>query len=135
METKSLKNFDDRDSYLEDLAHLVHDVNKEICETLGDYSQPSWYSLPLRTVKSIYNGIEFLENNPSSDNVASHENWCKFMKLHGWKYGPVKDSKKKEHPCLVPYEDLPNEQKIKDAVFRGIVKFWLEMYTHSKRGN
>ena len=125
METKSLKNFDDRDSYLEDLAHLVHDVNKEICETLGDYSQPSWYSLPLRTVKSIYNGIEFIKSNPDCDAGAFHQNWCDFMQSRGWKYGPVKDSEKKEHPCLVQFKDLPQEQITKDAVFMTIVKFWL----------
>ena len=34
---------------------------------------------------------------------------------------PVKDADKKEHPCLVPYEQLPTEQKVKDAIFRVIV--------------
>ena len=29
----------------------------------------------------------------------------------GWKYGPVRDELKKEHPCLVPYEDLTEEEK------------------------
>ena len=29
----------------------------------------------------------------------------------GWKYGPVRDDDKKETPCLVPYEDLPEIEK------------------------
>ena len=39
----------------------------------------------------------------------------------GWKYGPVKDAEKKEHPCLVPFEQLPKEQQAKDYLFRGAV--------------
>lgn len=36
----------------------------------------------------------------------------------GWKYGPNKDFERKEHPCLVPYNELPEIQQRKDAVFR-----------------
>jgi hypothetical protein len=39
----------------------------------------------------------------------------------GWKYGPVKDPEKKEHPCLVSFSELPKEQQAKDFIFRAIV--------------
>jgi hypothetical protein len=52
---------------------------------------------------------------------AQHEAWCDHKIADGWKYGPVKDAGKKEHPCLVPYDELPPEQKAKDYVFRAIV--------------
>jgi hypothetical protein len=39
----------------------------------------------------------------------------------GWKYGPVKYPEKKEHPCMVPFAELPKEQQLKDALFRHIV--------------
>ena len=29
----------------------------------------------------------------------------------GWTYGEARDDRKKEHPCLVPYEDLPEAEK------------------------
>ena len=35
----------------------------------------------------------------------------------GWVYGIVKDPESKTHPCLVPYQDLPAEQRIKDSLF------------------
>ena len=47
----------------------------------------------------------------------------------GWKYGPVKDADEKEHPCYVPYEELPTEQKSKDYIFRQTIhslKIFLE---------
>ena len=36
---------------------------------------------------------------------AAHE--ANREEADGWKYGPVKDPEKKEHPCFVPYDDLP----------------------------
>ena len=32
----------------------------------------------------------------------------------GWTYGPVRDDDKKETPCLVPYEELPEIEKAYD---------------------
>lgn len=40
----------------------------------------------------------------------------------GWKHGVKKDAKKKEHPCMIPYDDLPLDQRVKDALFVGVVK-------------
>ena len=59
--------------------------------------------------------------NPTSKPSDSHESWLKEKKEDGWKYGKVKDVEKKEHPCFVPYEELPSDQKVKDYVFIAIV--------------
>lgn len=40
-----------------------------------------------------------------------HENWASDRIKQGWKYGPKRNDDKKEHPCLIPYEDLPEEEK------------------------
>ena len=39
----------------------------------------------------------------------------------GWSWGPVKDPERKQHPCMVPYDQLPQEQRAKDYIFRAIV--------------
>lgn len=46
----------------------------------------------------------------------SHENWMLHKRNHGWVYGAEKDVEKKTHPCMVPYSDLPEEQRAKDVV-------------------
>jgi len=50
-----------------------------------------------------------------------HESWCDFKRADGWVFGEVKDAGAKTHPCLVPYAELPEEQKIKDHLFSAIV--------------
>ena len=38
----------------------------------------------------------------------------RFFLLYNWRYGPEKNSEKRTHPCLVPYEDLPAPEREKD---------------------
>jgi hypothetical protein len=40
-----------------------------------------------------------------------HELWAQRRLSEGWKYGTARNDEKKEHPCLVPYENLPESEK------------------------
>lgn len=40
-----------------------------------------------------------------------HELWSQERIAQGWRYGPQRDDAKKEHPCLVPYDQLPDSEK------------------------
>lgn len=56
-----------------------------------------------------------------------HEVWAQGRLQDGWTYGPVRDDALKQHPCLVPYEQLPECEKEYDrntalATLRLIVK-------------
>lgn len=41
----------------------------------------------------------------------AHDTWAQQRLAEGWKYGQQRDDAKKEHPCLVPYEELPESEK------------------------
>lgn len=56
--------------------------------------------------------------NPDATPENSHESWLAQKTAEGWKYGEVKDAEKKEHPCYIPYAELPAAQKAKDYIFR-----------------
>lgn len=43
-----------------------------------------------------------------------HENWSAGRIAEGWTYGPVRDDEKKQTPCLVPYVELPENEKAFD---------------------
>lgn len=40
-----------------------------------------------------------------------HDVWARRRLAEGWIYGPERDEVKKEHPSLVPFEDLPESEK------------------------
>ena len=40
-----------------------------------------------------------------------HEIWAKTRMEQGWTYGEVRNDNLKQHPCLIPYEDLPEEER------------------------
>jgi hypothetical protein len=46
----------------------------------------------------------------------THELWAQQRLSEGWKYGSQRDDVRKEHPCLVPYEDLPESEKQYDRI-------------------
>ena len=56
------------------------------------------------------------ELNPLLEAMAKnvHEIWAQERIKQGWKYGEKRDDAKKHHPCLVPYEELPEEEKVYD---------------------
>jgi hypothetical protein len=104
-----------------EIAQVCHETNRAYCEVLGDDSQLPWNEAPDWQRKSAVTGVEFHRGNPGAGPAHSHESWLKEKKADGWKYGAEKDLDKKEHPCCVPYEELPEYQKLKDAFFIAIV--------------
>lgn len=100
---------------LEACARAAHEINRAYCIAIGDTSQPHWEDAPDWQKTSALKGVEgaLAGNTPEQ----SHESWLEEKRSTGWKYGPVKDPEKKEHHCFVPYAELPEEQKRKDALF------------------
>ena len=43
-----------------------------------------------------------------------HDVWAESRISQGWTYGPERNDALKHHPCLVPYEDLPEVEKAYD---------------------
>lgn len=41
----------------------------------------------------------------------THEIWAQQRLADGWRYGKKRDDVRKEHPCIVPYEELPESEK------------------------
>lgn len=40
-----------------------------------------------------------------------HEVWSAGRIADGWQYGEQRDDARKQHPCLVPYNQLPESEK------------------------
>ena len=106
---------------LEAIAKKCHEINRAYCAAMGDNSQLPWDQAPEWQRQSAINGVQFHVEHPDAGPDASHNSWLEEKRRDGWKFGPVKDADKKEHPCFVPYDQLPSEQKAKDYLFKGVV--------------
>lgn len=111
------------------IALVCHEANRAYCYTLGDFSQYWWETAPEWQKQSAIDGVrwqlEKLQTGKLTSPADSHEAWTAAKKATGWTYGPVKDESKKQHPCMVSFEDLPIEQRRKDYIFSSIVRaYW-----------
>jgi NTP pyrophosphatase (non-canonical NTP hydrolase) len=104
------------------IARICHEVNRAYCAALGDNSHLSWSGAPDWQRASAVEGVKFIRGNWTASPAASHMSWLEQKRREGWKYGPVKDVAKKEHPCFVPYDQLPVEQRAKDYIFGAVVR-------------
>ncbi len=103
------------------IAGIAHEANAEYCRLNGDKSQVSWKAAPDWQKSSSIKGVILLFKNRSAPVSALHHSWCNEKREDGWVFGETKDADKKTHPCLVPFEDLPQEQQMKDYLFRSVV--------------
>jgi len=107
---------------IENIARICHEANRFYCRAIGDSSQVSWDEAPEWQKTSAIAGVHSHLDNPNSLPCDSHNSWLKQKEADGWKYGPIKDAIKKEHPCFLPYDQLPPEQQTKDVLFISIVR-------------
>jgi len=58
----------------------------------------------------------------------THDIWARQRMADGWRWGPARDDARKLHPSLIPYEELPESEKIYDrATVMEVVKAILEL--------
>lgn len=104
-----------------DAAKIIHQANKAYCESIGDFSQKDWKEAHEHQKESVIKGVHFHLDNPNASPEDSHNSWLKEKSEKGWQYGEVKDEVAKTHPAFLPYNMLPEEQKVKDFIFLGIM--------------
>lgn len=103
------------------IARICHEVNRTWCELTGDYSQKPWDDAEDWQKQSTRDGVRYALEHPEATPEDQHVAWMQERAADGWKYGEVKDAEAKTHPCMVPYSDLPFEQRVKDHLFRAVV--------------
>ena len=109
-----------KDVYL--IARVCHEANRAWCAANDDFTQPSWEVAPDWQIDSAINGVYHALIYPDTTAAESHSDWMADKIADGWVYGEVKYPVAKRHPCMVQYDDLPEFQRKKDALFLAIVR-------------
>jgi hypothetical protein len=106
----------------ESTALLCHEANRVLSSLAGERDTLPWLALSEHVRQSVRSGVDHARGNPDITPREMHENWVKFKTAAGWTYGPFKDERLKQHPCLMPYDELPHDQRLKDVLFLAIVR-------------
>lgn len=107
------------DSIAATAARAAHEVNNVFNRAIGDVLSPSWDDLTTAQKYGAIGGAQHALNGGTPE--GSHDLWMASRIAEGWTYGPVKDFAAKTSPCLIPYADLPEAQRRKDALFQSVV--------------
>lgn len=104
---------------IEAIGRVCHEANRAYCLFTGDEGLPSWGDLGESYKESTRVGVR----NALAGNTSQqlHESWMKERAEQGWKFGRVLDRGAKIHPNLIPYDQLPETQRKKDALFLAVV--------------
>ena len=106
---------------IEVIAQVAHEAIRAFCAAIGQPPQPAWDEAPEWMREATYAGVHFRLENPDAPASAQHDQWMAEKRDAGWRFGEQKDEAAKTHPMMIAYEDLPEEERAKDALFAAIV--------------
>ena len=110
---------------IEVVAQICHEMNRRFSELNNLPVRPTWDELSNFDKEFFVQAVRGLKEDPNRSPALNHDQWCKAKLAQGWTYGPHQDEDRKTHPCLVLYNDLPRNQRVKDSLFITLVKGYL----------
>lgn len=106
---------------VEDAARICHSAIMAISSCIGEPCI-GYDSLGESVRAGIRETIHLVLRDPRTTAEMLHVKWMTDRISEGWQYGPSKSYTSMQHPCLVPYSELPLIQKVKDSIFISVVE-------------
>ena len=104
---------------IEKIAEVIYEATRKEAEWSRRRIVPEkWEDRDEAFKRQFVNVIErYLKMGKLPSPEEAHNSWMKRYLEMGWKYGEVRDPIKKTHPDLVPFYELPKDERDKDAIF------------------
>lgn len=106
---------------IEKIAQVMHEAARAWRAANGQPPPPSWSRAPKWMRDASREAVVWRLDNPRSPSSAQHDQWLAQKKAAGWKYGKIKSGVKKTHPMMLPYSELPEVERRKDAMIGALV--------------
>lgn len=107
---------------LDAIARTVHEALRGWAAAHGQRDIPAWDEAPdwmhASTRESVLHALE----NGGADGRSQHEQWLAQKTRDGWRQGAVKDTAAKTHPLMIPYDQLPEWERRKDALINALAR-------------
>ena len=102
------------------IACVAHETLRAYGAAIGQ-ELPAWEDAPEWMMQSTIDGVAFHLANPKATPEDSHKNWMAQKIRAGWAYGKDKDVALKMHPCIAPYAEIDEKERIKDYLLKSNV--------------
>lgn len=109
-------------AYFDTIARVAHEAVIAYNTSIGDLSEKAWEALSSAERIATVDAVLFIQLNPTQTAEAIHDAWYAKKRENGWALGPTLDARHSEHPAMVSYSQLPQEQRTRDAIFRAVVQ-------------
>jgi hypothetical protein len=109
------------DTRVEAIAPVMHEAVRAWQKANGQPPAPPWSRAPAWMKLATREAVAWRLAHPSAAPSVQHRQWLAEKKAAGWKYGRIKNGVKKTHPLMVPYADLPEVERRKDALVAAVI--------------
>ncbi|CAN5357989.1 hypothetical protein BH09ACT6_BH09ACT6_00950 [soil metagenome] len=98
-----------------DLPEHLREMNRDAARDLSEKLAVLGYVLCQDAPASVC-AVVIDPHDPRVERLAKreHERWMRHQVKTGWRYGVVRDDARRLHPCLRPWEELPETERDKD---------------------
>lgn len=104
------------------IARVVHEALRAYRAELGEAALPAWDDAPDWQRAATLAAVEFRLAHPDAGPEAQHDAWVAQTRAAGWTHGPVHDAAARTHPDLLPYDQLAEGARRKDALVAAVVR-------------
>ena len=109
----------------EQIAKTAHTVHLAYCKEMGILTQPNWDDINESHRDMVLDSVSKILSGEISSREESHKCFLDHKLSDGWVYGKEYSLDNKTNPRLVEFNDLDEEQKIKDALFFSCVSSFI----------
>lgn len=104
-------------------AQTAHEINRQF-QLYNQEINPSvpWELATDAIKQSAISGMRAILSEPNLTSEELHDKWYQHKLEQGYTYGIKKDDELKTHPCMLPYWELPEDQRFKDRLFKTVAK-------------
>ena len=108
------------------IARAAHEIVRAYYSSIN-FFVPVWEDVPEWHASATINAVLAVVQDPEKTSEEHHATWMDEKLADGWTLSETEDVEAREHPYLIPYEDLPHHKKSENAIFLAAVNNLLDL--------
>lgn len=102
------------------IARTVHEAVRAWNAAHDKTPLAPWPQAPDWMKSSTMESVLWVLENPDASVSDQHDQWVEQRRRDGWTYGNTRDEALKTHPQIIPFEELSDFERKKDAIVRSL---------------